>query len=405
MEGEPFVRKLSVLLILSIVSATLISLAAHPEPYEHRLQRVALQEALPQMAGVLAHEPAAVKAVFLHYAGNEALVLNARLALLRYPVKTRRILSLYGTDPAFQEALGAYGASVIPPIDYFLGHDIGTLKVLKFAGEAVTAASRFWKGGAPVPTERTAANNDGVLAAPGRGRYAIAFIQKEGHDFLGQFVVDAAGQVHWIQSERVLQGISSFFAGGIRSLETKYRTDEEVGTADYLWAGVDVLATAAAVKALRVSRTGAATAGAGAETVAAGGRGARAAESASLMRRTAALAPGLIRAGGLGGRIAKYGAIAATAYIVLRHPSLITGLAGEVARLAGVPTWPVQLTVWSVLLLPVLYLGVFLLRLVLRPLLFLASAVAAGLAWLERRDRRASGGYGSNWRSACSSQP
>ncbi|MCO6441628.1 MAG: hypothetical protein J5I81_11180, partial [Nitrococcus mobilis] len=102
---------------------------------------------------------------------------------------------------------------------------------------------------------------------------------------------------------------------------------------------------------------------------------------------------------------AKYGAIAATAYIVLRHPSLITGLAGEVARLAGLPAWPVQLTVWSVLLLPVLYLGVFLLRLVLRPLRLLASAVAAGLGWLERRGRWASGGYGSSWRSACSSQP
>lgn len=398
-------RKLSVLLVLSILAATLISLTAHPEPYEHRLQRVALQEMLPQLAGVLAHESATVKAVFLHYAGDEALVLNARLALLRYPVKTRRILSLYGTDSAFQEALAAYGPSVIPPIDYFLDHDIGTLKVMKFAEEAVTAASRFWKGDASTPAERIAADNDGTLVAPERGRYAIAFIQKEGHAFLGQFVVDAAGEVHWVQSERVLQGISSFFAGGIRTLETKYRTDEDVGIADYLWAGVDVLATAAAVKALRVSRTGAATAGAGPEIVAAGGRGARAAESASLMRRTAVLAPALIRAGGLGGWIVKYGAVAVTAYIVLRHPSLITSLVGEVARLAGLPAWPVQLTVWSVLLLPLLYIGVFLLRLVLRPLLLLASAVVAGLAWLERRGRRASGGYGSNWRSACSSQP
>ncbi|MCO6440344.1 MAG: hypothetical protein J5I81_04505, partial [Nitrococcus mobilis] len=135
-------RKLMVLLILALGAAGLITVGANSEPYAHRLQRVALQEALPQLAGVFAHESAAVKAVFLRYAGDEALVLNARLALLRYPEKTRRILSLYGMDPAFQEILAAYGPSVIPPIDYFLDHDIGTLKVMKFTRAAVMAASR-----------------------------------------------------------------------------------------------------------------------------------------------------------------------------------------------------------------------------------------------------------------------
>lgn len=381
-------RKLSVLLILSIVAATLISVSANPEPYAHRLQRVAVQETLPQMADVLAHQPAAVNAVFLHYAGDETLVLNARLALLRYPAKTRRILSLYGTDPAFQEILAAYGASVIPPIDYFLNHDIGTLKVMKLARETLRTATRLWNGDAPPPSKGMFADDEPALSAVERGGYAIAFIRKEGHDFLGQFVVDSAGQAHWIQSERVLQNINSFFASGIRSLETKYRKDEEVGATDYLWAGVDVLATAAAVKALRVARTGTATAGVGVETAAAAGTGARAAESASVMRRTAALAPALIRAGGLGGRIAKYGAVAAVAYIVLRHPSLITGLAKEIARIAGLPVWTVPLAVWAVILLPVLYFSVFLLRLVLRPLLLLTSAIAACLAWLDRRDKQ-----------------
>ena len=395
-------RKLMVLLILSLAAAGLISAGASSESYPHRLQRVALEEALPQIAGRLADEPAAVRTVFLHYAGDEALVLNARLALLRYPEKTRRILPPYGTDPAFQSVLTAYGPGVIPPIGYFLDHEIGSLEVMKAAGEAVTAVTRFWKGDVAAEGESAAAERP--LSARERGRYAIAFIQKEGHAFLGQFVVDSTGVVHWVQSERVVQDVGSFFTGGIRSLETKYRKDENLETADYLWAGVDVLATAAAVKALRVARPGAATAGAGAEAAAAS-RSARTVESASLARRTAVLMPVLVRGGGLGGRIAKYGAVAAAAYIVLRHPSLITGLAEEVAHLAGWAAWPVQVAVWSVILLPALYLAVFLFRLVLRPLLFLGNALAAGLAWLERRGRRAPDGYGSNRPSACSSQP
>lgn len=402
---ESLVRKLVVLLALSIAAAGLISVGANSEPYAHRLQRVALQEALPQLAGVLAHEPAAVKSVFLHYAGDDALVLNARLALLRYPEKARRILPLYGTDPAFQAVLTAYGPSVIPPIGYFLDHEIGSLKIMRAAGEAVTAVTRFWKGDVATPDERASAADDRPLSARERGRYAIGFIQKEGHAFLGQFVVDPAGAVHWVQSERVVQDVGSFFTGGIRSLETKYRKDEAVGSADYLWAGVDVLATAAAVKALRVARPGAATAGAGTETAVTAGRSARAAESAALARRTAVLMPALVRSGGLAGRIAKYGAVAAAAYIVLRHPSLVTGLAGHVADLAGLPAWTVQLAIWSLILLPALYLAAFLLRLLLRPLLFLGNALAAGFAWLERRGRRAPAGYGSNWPSARSSQP
>ncbi|MDN5871172.1 MAG: hypothetical protein L0H73_10710 [Nitrococcus sp.] len=381
-------RKLLVLLLLSIAAAALITIGVNPEPYEHRLQRVAVQETLPRLADTLAHEPAAVNAVFLRYAGEEALVLNARLALLRYPVKTRRILSLYGTQPAFQAILARYGSNVIPPIDYFVRHDIGTLKLMELAGDARSAAIRFWNDDAPTNSEPTPADTEPLLSAIDRGRYAIAFIREEGHDFLGQFVVESTGEVHWIQSERVLEDINWFFAGGIRSLEIKHRKDEEVGTPDYLWAGVDVLAPVAAVKALRVARTGAATAGAGVKTTATAGIGARTAESAVLLRRTAALGPKLIRAGGLGGRIAKYGAIAATVYIVLRHPSLITGLAGEVARIAGLPAWTVQLGVWSVILLPALYLAVFLLRLGLPPLRFLAITVAGCLAWIDGSGER-----------------
>lgn len=384
-------RKLGVLLIVSIAAATLITVAAGAASYERRLQRVAVQEALPQLAGRLAHEPAAVTAVFLHYAGEPALVLNARLALLRYPAKTRQVLSLYGLDPSFQEILGTYGANVIPPIAYFRHHAIGTLKVMKFFEAIAGTITQIWQDDDPAASEPAPTEGGATLLATERGRYAIAFIQQEGHDFLGQFVVDAAGEVHWIQSERVLEGINAFFAGGIRALETQYRKGEELAATDYLWAGVDVLAPLAALKALRIVRAGVATAGIRVKAAAVAGRGARASRPAVRLRRTAVRVPNRVRAGGLGGWLVKYSAAAATAYLVVQYPGLITGLAGEIARFMGLPAWTVQLAAWSVILLPALYLGVFLLRLALRPLQLLVKGLAACLAWLDRRGERSAG--------------
>lgn len=386
-------RKLAVVLVAALVGAALISLSAGSETYPERLTRAAAQEALPEAAAMLKSEPAAVNAVFLGYAGDQALVLNARLALLRYPDKARRVLTLYGTAPAFTAVLKEYGPAVVPPIHYFLVNRVRTLELMRYTGETLEAAQtmveNLW-GDVPEDSPPQAnVGGDRPLTPVERGWYAIAFIQREGHSFLGQFVLDADGSVEWVQSERAMQGVADFFTGGVRTLETKYRRDETLSGEDYLWAGVDVLVAVASLKALRAARLGTAATGAGAESAAAGGEaaaaGARASRTTGLLGRAGLATADLSRAAGIGGRVARYGAVAAAAYLVVRHPGLITGFAGDVARVAGLPPWLVQFGVWALLLLPAFYLALFALRLVLRPTVVVIGIVGRGMSWLERR--------------------
>ncbi|MGO3666813.1 MAG: hypothetical protein ACTJFQ_00835 [Vreelandella alkaliphila] len=55
--------------------------------------------------------------------------------------------------------------------------------------------------------------------------------------------MDSDGDVHWLQSERIVAGLSDFFTStsGIRSLENLWRRDEAIGAADLGWVGVDLL--------------------------------------------------------------------------------------------------------------------------------------------------------------------
>src|SRR5690606_39155814 len=144
-------------------------------------------------------------------------------------------------------------------------------------------------------------------------RYAIQFLTLEGYDFLGQFVVSQDGEVGWVQTERVLEGINSFFASGVRGLETRLRRDEAVGLGDVGWAAVDVAIGVGALKVLRMGKAGSASA-----------------RSLTFSERSAALGSGLWRGSVVGARLVKYGAPAVLAYIAVRHPSVINSMLGSV---------------------------------------------------------------------------
>jgi hypothetical protein len=203
-----------------------------------------------------------------------------------------------------------------------------------------------------------------------RGWYAVAFIRDEGHDFLGQFVVKGGEQVDWVQTERVTEAASAFFTSGIRTLETRYRLDQEPGPGDFLWAGVDMALVAGAAKVLRLGRASAT----GARTGAASAR-------ASLATRT------VVGAGHRALRLSRYGVPLAVGYAVVRHPSLISSLAAQAATLVGWPVPVVQGAVWFALLIPLLALAHLLLRWIVKPCLALLRAVTRGLLWLERWTR------------------
>ncbi|WP_442595949.1 hypothetical protein ACSBPU_04435 [Parapusillimonas sp. JC17] len=348
----------------ALLCALLITGLSKPKPLEVQLMHLQLEQAAPAMAGELAAESAELQALFLEYADDEVLIAKARLALLRYPDMARPILLAFGDWPEFTGVLRRYGEDVILPIHYFLEHEVFTLELMHGLGEtarsAMSAMRRWWGD------ESARSGSSAALSSEQRGEFAIQFLKAEGYDFLGQFVVNANGEVRWLQTERVLEGINSFFAGGVKGLETKLRRDEAIAMGDVGWAALDVAIGVGAFKILRLGRTGAA-----------GGR------SLTFSQRSAALATGLWRGTTVGARLVKYGAPAVLAYVAIRHPSVINSMLGSVAEKLGVPTALVQVLGWTLVLLPVMLL----LRLLLRPLAWLLAGTAAALRWSDARKR------------------
>ena len=193
-------------------------------------------------------------------------------------------------------------------------------------------------------------------------------MKAEGYDFLGQFVLTQNGEVAWIQTERVLEGINRFFASGVKGLETKLRRDDPIAAGDVGWAALDVAIGVGAFKMLRMGK---------AATVSA--------RPMTFSQRSAVLGAGLWRGSVVGARLVKYGAPAVLAYIAVRHPSVINSMLGSVAEKMGLPVGLVQVVGWTFILLPILVL----LRLFLRPMAWIMTALTGllrgGDRWLRGR--------------------
>lgn len=358
-------RRLLFTLMLATLLAVALSRAWTPEPLEARLVGVQLAAVMPQQADALRAEAVDVQGAMLRFAlEDEVLAAKAWLALLRYPDMAREVFGTYGDDAQFRRVLREHGEHAIPPIHYYMQNDSLTLSLRKRTGDAVDTLRQRWSGEASDP--RPAGPPDAVQ----RGRYAIGFIDDEGHDFLGQFVIHRDGRVERVQTERVVEGVADFFTGGIRGLETRARRGEEIRVSDAGWAAVDVAIGAAALKFLRLGRG------------AAGARTAAASEPA-----TAAIGSTLLRGSRIGAQVARIGGPVALVYVVVRHPSLLNSAFAHAAEALGLPAWVVQTAGWTL----VLALLILLLQWLLRPLAWgLASCVAA-LRWCDGclRGRRA----------------
>lgn len=353
-------KSISVAVVLAFLCALLITGLSKPRPLEAQLMHLQLEQAAPSMANALSGESAELQALFLDYADDEVLMAKAGLAMLRYPHMARPILLAYGDQPEFTDVLRRYGEDIVLPIHYFLSNEVFTLELMHGLGEttrsALSAVRRWWGA------ESTPADSQAVLSGEQRGEFAIRFLQAEGYDFLGQFVMSADGQVRWLQTERVLEGINSFFAGGLKGLETKLRRDETIAVGDVGWAALDVAIGVSAFKILRMGRASVA-----------GGR------SLTFSQRSAALGAGLWRGTTVGARLVKYGAPVVLAYVAIRHPSVINSLLASAAEKLGVPVAAAQVVGWTLLLLPVMLL----LRLFLRPLAWLLAGTATALRWSD----------------------
>lgn len=386
---------LSILIVALAAAGVLAAVASH-EPFAPRLVKLETQRVLPSLADALAEESPAINAVFLGYADDPRLWMNARLAILNHGDLAREALIDYGFDPAFQQVLARFGADAVLPVVYYRDHDIATLRARHWLGERYRQASeqldRWWgddEGKASSEAPRSEPDDAGAKVTEGtevepatltperRGQIAIAILQREGHDFLDQFVVDGDGQVQWLQSERLVSDIGDFFTSGMRDLERQWRRGEPIGVADIGWAGVDLLVMTSAVKVLRAGRgirAGVAVEGQGARSA---GRGVLAGGG-----RFANLS-----------RAAKVTAIAGTAYVVARHPSLVSALGANISEWLGWPVWLGQFLIWTLVLLPLLIVVRFAYRWIVAPLLWLLvpllEATSRMPRWLAARRRLA----------------
>jgi len=188
--------------------------------YQDQLLGVAAHQAFGDAAPQIVAEPPEVQALLLDYADDERLLLKARSALLRYPELARRLLPIYGIEPEFQEILLAYGEAVLPPIAYFMDHDLTSLELRRALGERWRDVQRVLSRLAGNRPETVPGDAAPALTPEQRGWYAINCLREDGYGFLGQFTVTPDGRAHWVQSERVLEGLSGFFFGGVRDLGT-----------------------------------------------------------------------------------------------------------------------------------------------------------------------------------------
>ena len=348
-------KKLFLIGGVAVLIALVATVRSNPVPIEERLIRIQAEDTLSEFPDI-ENEPLELQAALLDMAGDELLFLKAQAAYLRYPGMTRALFPLYGPEAEFREILRAYGENILPPIHYFLSNPIGSIELMNRLAQRYQAVKEYFGDNEQARPSSQALAESGGLQPEERGWYAIAFIQEEGHDFLGQFVTSEQGEVSWVMTERVLENLNQFFASGIRNLEIQHRTGQEISAGDVGWASADVLVAASALKVLRVGRAISVSSRSAARSTRSAALSARLANSGRLLMTTA--------------RYSKWPAIIGVGYLVVSHPSLISDFFAEVAKVMGYPVRLVQFLGWFFLLLPVFYIGSWVYRVVRRPLVW-----------------------------------
>lgn len=363
-------KKLLTICSLALILAAVFSLTAKPVPIEQKLIQIHASDVLDGFPGI-EQEPVDIQAILLDLPDDPLLQLKTQAAFIRYPDIARSLFRLYGTEPEFQDILQRYGENILPPIHYFVSHPINTIEWTHKAAQQYRAAKQFFAGTSDPPPDSKKPNQSTELSSQERGWYAINFIESEGYNFLGQFVVDDQGNTHWVGTERVLEGLNQFFASGIRDLEINYHSGEEVSASDIGWASVDVLVFASAVKILRMGRAAAVTT-----------------KGTSRGTRSAAFTVRISQGGRMvlnSARYAKWPVIIGAGYLVITHPSIINDLFAGVADVLGYHVIAVQLAGWLLLLIPALYISSWLLWWLAPILLGLLRAAQLLLARLSGR--------------------
>ena len=355
-----FARWSALVAVAMAVSAG-VTLWTGAASYEARLVDIVAERALSADAYDAARESPVLKQLFLSSAGDRDLTLKLELALTRYPDPARRVLEEFGGNVEFQRALLEYGEGVLPVIDYFINTDVATLWAKGKLEEVWKSISSLWE-----QRQAPAAGGEALVYGPRlRGIYAIEAIRAEGHHFLGQFVLGNDGKVQRVQTDRLLETFKTLFLGGTIELETKFRKGEALALPDFAWAGVDILSAFGVFKAVKYLG----------KASAAG----KAAEEAAVVRRTSMMGRSVLLGEALGKRVVSMGAKVAAVYLVLRHPSLLSGVFVALGKLFSWPAWWSVAIGWGVVSLIAMPVILFLIRgltLLIAPIRWLAGAAA-----------------------------
>lgn len=356
-------RKPLIILVLAVATSLAIALLSKSEPYHERLIRIQAEQELARIDTRILSEPLDIQAMLLDYSKDRVLLLKAWVALTRYPDQSREVMRLYGDEPAFKDILRGYGEVVIPLVKYFLDHDVLTIKVMvavktgvQVVTDAFNDAWNWMSGNTPTPQTPVAVVQPGGFGTVERGWQAISFVQEERYKFIQQFDIDATGKAEWNQTSRVVTGVSSFFSSGIENLERKYVLHDDIKINDVFFATIDLVPFVASLKLLKAGKVATASG-----------------KELSIVSRTRIFAPKLIPKGEFFLQLGKWGAVAATAYIVVAHPSLLNSLFAEAAKLMGLNPLIVQIVGWTLLVAIALYPFSWLLIGLARGMIFTAS--------------------------------
>ena len=371
-------RKLWAFALIAALAASTLAFPANHLNYDDLLVRIQAENGLGYLGEDVLKQPPLVQAQLLSYSKNQALTMQAWLALQKYPQQTPQILDWYGQNPEFQNVLEKFGPEVIPVIDYFVTHTIQNLNALNAVTQTATTIAHesksMWHNltGTP-PTEN--ASDDQATSQPKdqsieltpeqRGWAAIHDIRLEGNHFLGQFDIDSAGNAHWNTTDRITQDVGRFLTSGIADVERKNDLGEKVTAGDIGWAAVDAVPVIAGLKLLKLGKAGAEAAK---ETKAV--EAVAKTKAGKLAAKEGKTADGIAKAGwvertgilarDLAPSFLRKAAWLAATYIVITHPELLSSLFVHLGNLLGIPAWLSLLLGWTsvfyILLFPFIWL-------------------------------------------------
>lgn len=316
------------IILLALVAAVLTAYKPAPS-YESFVAQVETRRI--QSAGVCPLSQDALQA-----AAPESVVLCANFGLNAFidaeanAVVANQVYGLLGATAELHQVRALYGPKVIPVIYRYYTEGSKAAQLSNSTGEVI---ADIWDQLKKDPGNLQMPAKPEELTPEQLAVYALLTMQEHGEVFLVQFEPLPDGTVVRKPVESVAQNLYTALAGGIRKLEQKTVTGQELTPYDYGGAALDVVVVYAGWKLIAKPVAVKAAAGKGA---------AKAGKMAKLTAATAKAGKALT----VGTKLTATAALAATAYVAVTDPFLLaTGAAsagGWVAEQIGLPNWAGQ---------------------------------------------------------------